>query len=100
MVRLYSHLMFRGVGHGPRCCCLMMVVVRMFFVVVVELLFEDFGQKPGQLLGVLVSRSVLVCILVEKAEEECISCGENDQEWDEELHVVLISVAVVFLEEY
>ena len=66
MVRLYGNLMFRSVG--PNCCGLMMVVVGMFFVVVVELLFEDFGQQPGQLLGVFV----LVAILVEKAEEERI----------------------------
>ena len=97
MVRLYGNLMFRSVG--PNCCGLMMVVVGMFFVVVVELLFEDFGQKPGQLLGVFVSRSVPVCILVEEAKEERIRCGDDDQEWDEELHVVLISVAV-FLSDY
>ena len=91
MVRLYGNLMFRSVG--PNCCGLMMVVVGMFFVVV-ELLFEDFGQQPGQLLGVFV----LVCILVEKAEEERIRGGDDDQKWDEEFHVVLISV--VFLRDY
>ena len=93
MVRLYGNLMFRSVG--PNCCGLMMFVVGMFFVVV-ELLFEDFGQQPGQLLGVVV----LVAILVEKAEEERVRGGNDDQEWDEELHVVLISVAVVFLSDY
>ena len=92
MVRLYGNLMFRSVG--PNCCGLMMVVVGMFFVVVVELLFEDFGQQPGQLLGVFV----LVAILVEKAEEERIRGGDDDQKWDEEFHVVLISV--VFLRDY
>ena len=66
-------------------------------VVVLELPAKDFAQGPGHFLNVqAASVGLLVIIVIRTPEEESIRGNKNNQKRDEELHLVLRFLDVIF----